>query len=247
MANNYLFAICGEAGSGKSTGLDSIKNQKRWLYLNCETNKPLPFMHSFQEKTITNPLELKKWLIKGIASEKIDGIIIDTLTGWLSMLEVQCNRKFDGYEVWNEYKKQILAIFQDCMVQCNKPVFFLSHTKQTTDMRGRATIQIPVQGSLKDLKLENFFTNILYADVLTADDVEDYKNPYLYPDEDDEETFYVYQTRKCANGMGANVRSTKGLWSKDETYIANNCQTIIDKMTALIAANEVTKEDISND
>lgn len=238
MANNYLFAICGEAGSGKSWGLDAIENQSKWLYLNCETNKPLPFIHSFQERVIVNPLELKKWLMKGITSDKIDGIIIDTFTSWLSMLESQCNRKFDGYEVWNEYKKQILAIFQDCLVQCNKPVFVLSHTKQSTDLRGRATITIPVQGSLKDLKIENFFTNILYADVLSADDVEEYQNEFLYPDEDDPETYYVYQTRKCPNGLGANVRSTKGLWSKEETFIANNCQTILNKMTALIAANE---------
>lgn len=234
MANNYLFCINGPAGTGKSFGLRTLKNQNTWLYLNCEVNKALPFMHDFQEKTITSPIELKKWLIKAIASDKIEGIIVDTLTGWLSMLESYCNKKYDGYEVWKEYKKEILAVFQDCLAKCDKPVFFLSHTRQDTDLRGRPTITIPVQGSLRDLKMENFFTNILYSDVLSADDLDDYRNDLLVSDEDDPETYYVYQTRKCEEGLGANVRSTHGLWSKQETFIANDCQAIVDRMTKLI-------------
>lgn len=244
MANSFLFCICGEAGSGKSTGLAHIKNQHKWLYLNCETNKALPFPHTFQERTIVNPLELATWLAKAVASPKIEGIIIDTLTGWLSALETSCNRRFDGYEVWNEYKREVLKVFQDCLAKCEKPVFILTHVKQTTNMRGRPTMQIPVQGSLRDLKIENFFTNILYSDVLDAEDVSEYKNPYLVPDEDDEETYYVYQTRKCSSGLGANVRSTKTLWTKDETFIANNCQVVLDKMTALITKQNKMHENL---
>lgn len=246
MANPYLFCICGEAGSGKSTGLDYIENQSKWLYLNCETNKPLPFMHKFQERTIVNPLELKTWLTKGIQSDRIEGIVIDTLTGWLSLLETHCNRKYEGFEVWKEYRNEILRIFQDCLSKCNKPVFILAHTKQGTDMRGRPTISIPVQGSLKDLKLENFFTNILYADVLSADDLSEYKNEFLVPDADDPDTYYVYQTRKCQEGLGANVRSTRGLWHQQETFIANNCQVILNKMQALLESNGIQSEVVTD-
>lgn len=244
MANNYLFCINGPAGMGKSFGLRTLTDQSSWLYLNCEVNKSLPFMHNFQERTITNPLELKKWLAKAIASDKIKGIIIDTLTGWLSMLESHCSRKYDGFEVWKEYKKEVLSVFQDCLSKCNKPVFILSHTRQDSDLRGRPTITIPVQGSLKDLRMENFFTNILYADVLDADDLDEYSNDLLVPDEDDPQTYYVYQTRKCETGMGANVRSTHGLWTKDETFIANDCQAIINKMTALIESHKKSTGEI---
>ena len=34
--NDQLALICGVSGSGKSTSLRNIREQPKWLYLNCE-------------------------------------------------------------------------------------------------------------------------------------------------------------------------------------------------------------------
>lgn len=51
--NDQLVLIMGESGTGKSASLRNIPNQERWLYLNCEAGKRLPFRNKFQTHTIT--------------------------------------------------------------------------------------------------------------------------------------------------------------------------------------------------
>ena len=45
--NDQLLMICGYSGTGKSRSLKNIRNQEKWLYLNCEAGKRLPFKNNF--------------------------------------------------------------------------------------------------------------------------------------------------------------------------------------------------------
>ena len=236
MANNLIIAVCGLAGSGKSDSLQHIPNQQDWLYLNCETNKPLPFAHKFKEFVIKNPSDLKKMIHVGTTNDKCKGIIIDTLTSALDMQEMHAKRTAadDTYRVWDNYRSYILDIFQQGVANCNKPIIFLCHVEMTKDIRGRSKLAIAVKGSTSDRGIESFFTNILYSDYVELNDLEGHENPYLKITEDEkiDEGKYVFQTRKTSTGVGLNIRQTRDLWSRKETYIDNNIVHVINKIKA---------------
>lgn len=48
---------------------------------------------------------------------------------------------------------------------------------------------------------------------------------------------YVFQTRKTAMGVGLNIRQTRNLWSREETYIDNNIMYVLDKIKKHYGAN----------
>lgn len=236
MANNLIVAVVGLAGNGKSASLESIPNQPSWLYLNCETNKPLPFKHSFNEKVVTSPSKLKQLIKAGASNDKCKGIIVDTLTSALDMQEMHAKKTAeDKYKIWDNYRDYILDLFQGAVAECNKPIIFLCHVEMTKDIKGRSKLAISVKGSTANRGIESFFTNIVYADYVELDDLEDYKNDMLTITEDEQidEGKYVFQTRKTAMGVGLNIRSTRGLWTRDETYIDNNIMHVINKLKNL--------------
>lgn len=235
MANNLVIAVCGLAGNGKSTSLESIPNQNSWLYLNCETNKPLPFSHNFKEVVITNPSQLSKMIKSGADNPKCEGIIIDTFTSALDMQEMYAKKTAeDKYKIWDMYRDYILNLFQGSIANCNKPIIFLCHVEMAKDIKGRSKLAISVKGSTSNRGIESYFTNIVYADYVELDELDEYENSMLTINEDEkiDDGKYVFQTRKTAMGVGLNIRQSKNLWSRNETYIDNNIMHVINKLKA---------------
>lgn len=236
MANDYIVAVCGLAGNGKSASLEYIPNQQSWLYLNCETNKPLPFAHKFKEVVVTSPATLTHWVKEGANNPKCAGIIIDTLTSALDMQEMHVKRVAadDKFQIWDKYRDFILDLFQSGVASCNKPIIFLCHVEMAKDIKGRSKLAISVKGSTANRGIESFFTNIVFADYVDLSDLEEYANPMLNITEDEriDEGKYVFQTRKTAMGVGLNIRSTKGLWKREETFIDNNIMHVLNKLKA---------------
>lgn len=148
MANNVVVAIVGLAGSGKSASLSAIKNQKAWLYLNCDVNKPLPFAHNFNEKVITKYSQIGKLIQAGNANAACKGIIIDTYTSALDMSEMS-NKKTaeDKFAVWDGYRDNILNLFLGPVAEATKPIIFICHVEMTKDIRGRPKLAIAVKGA----------------------------------------------------------------------------------------------------
>lgn len=79
--NTQLILIAGFSASGKSASLRNLRNQERWLYLNTEAGKRLPFRNKFQSYNIEDPYQI--WEAFDAASpggdmaNDVDGIIID--------------------------------------------------------------------------------------------------------------------------------------------------------------------------
>lgn len=233
MANNLIVAVVGLAGNGKSASLEGIPNQSEWMYLNCETNKPLPFSHSFKEVVVTQPSQLLKMVKAGAKNDKCKGIIIDTLTSAFDMQEMNAKKTAeDKYKIWDSYRDFILDLFQAGIANCNKPVIILCHVEMTTDIKNRKKLSIAVKGSMANRGVESFFTNIVYADYVDLTELEEYENKYLNITEDDkiDDGKYVFQTRKTGMGTGLNIRSTRGMWDRKETFIDNNIMHVIDKI-----------------
>jgi len=91
--NTQLVLIAGFSASGKSASLRNLRNQERWFYLNTEAGKRLPFRNKFKSFNIEDPYQI--WEAFDAASpgghmaNEIDGIIIDSATFMMDMLESQ--------------------------------------------------------------------------------------------------------------------------------------------------------------
>lgn len=86
--NDQLVLISGFSGEGKSASLRNIKNQERWMYLNTEAGKRLPFRNSFQSYRITDPYQVHEAFDYAAANmDQFDGIILDSLTFLMDMFE----------------------------------------------------------------------------------------------------------------------------------------------------------------
>ncbi len=66
--NDQLILICGYSGSGKSYSLKNIRNQDKWLYLNTEAGKKLPFKNQFKNIRIVDPKEVLSLFDAAIAA-----------------------------------------------------------------------------------------------------------------------------------------------------------------------------------
>jgi hypothetical protein len=63
--------------------------------------------------------------------------------------------------------------------------------------------------------------------------VEPFQNPLLNVSDDDKErgVKYVFQTRMTKESSGEKIRSPQDMWSKSETFIDNNAQYVLDRLT----------------
>ena len=56
--NDQLVLICGTSASGKSASLRNIRNQERWLFMNTEAGKRLPFKNNFRSARVDDPMQV---------------------------------------------------------------------------------------------------------------------------------------------------------------------------------------------
>lgn len=233
MANNLAIAVVGGAGGGKTASLRNIPNQNKWLYINCEVNKPISFPNNFKEIVSTSSKQFMQALATGIKNVKCEGIIIDTFTSVLDMQEMHGKKTAeDGFKAWDAYRDFVLNTFQQYVANCNKPLIVLCHSELGKDARGRSAVQIAVKGSMSNRGIESFFTNIVYADCIDVDELEEYSNDCLTitDDEKADEVKYVFQTRKAGSGVTLPIRQTLNMWKRNEAFIDNDVMLVINRI-----------------
>ena len=72
--NDQLSLVVGYSAAGKSASLRNIKNQEKWLYLNTEAGKRLPFRNKFQPFRITDPYQVHEAFDHGTDNPDADGV-----------------------------------------------------------------------------------------------------------------------------------------------------------------------------
>ena len=164
--NDQLIAVVGYSSTGKSASLRNIKNQDRWVYLNCESGKRLPFKNKFNRITITDPMEIHAYFQEAIDNrDDVDGIIVDSLTFLMEMYESQyVLRSTNTMKSWGDYQQYFKTLMQELVPQFGKPVIFTAHVKDETDEKTLDTRTfIPVKGALKGVGIEALTNSALFA------------------------------------------------------------------------------------
>lgn len=232
--NDQLILIGGFPAAGKSASLQNIRKQERWLYLNTEAGKRLPFKNSFQTFRIEDPYQIFEAFDHGTDNPDVDGIIVDSLTFMMDMLESQYVLPAnDTQKAWGDFAQFFKTLMQQKVVAFGKPVIFTAHVLEQLDEQAHEMkVKVPVKGSLKNNGIEAYFSTVVAAKRVSLKELESYGSDLLTITEDDEDLGFkhVFQTRLTKATVGERIRSPMGMFSKAQTFMDNDAQALLDHL-----------------
>ncbi len=231
--NPQLVLICGESGTGKSASLQNIRNQDKWMYLNCEAGKRLPFRNKFDDYNVVDPWQVYDGFDHAKTSDH-HGVIIDTQTFLMNMFESQyVLTAANTQTAWSDYAQFFTRLMQEKVASLGKPTLILAHVKDELDEKAmEMKTSVPVKGALKGNGIEAFFSTVVATKKMPLTELENYKNDLLHISEDDEILGYkhVFQTRVTKKTTGSRIRSPMGMFTREQTYMDNDAQLLLDHL-----------------
>lgn len=231
--NAQLLLVSGESASGKSASLMNMPNQERWLYVNTESGKALPFANNFLSVNMTDPMQIYEAFETITGNPDFDGIIIDSLTFMMDMYESQYVLKAkDTREAWGHYQQFFKDVMQNLVASTDKHVIFLAHTKTEQDVQLIDRVSVPIKGALKNNGIEAYFSTVVSTKKVPLDQLKDMDPELLHITEDDEMVGfkYVFQTRLTKETVGERIRGPMGLFAKNQTYTDNDVWLLLEHM-----------------
>src|SRR5262245_48802561 len=86
--NDQLVLVVGYSATSKSASLRNIRDQEKWMYLNAEAGKRLPFKNSFKAFKVSDPYQVWEGFDHATQTpDKYAGIIVDSVTFLMDMYE----------------------------------------------------------------------------------------------------------------------------------------------------------------
>jgi hypothetical protein len=233
--NDQMILVGGVSGAGKSAALRNIRDQHRWIYINCEAGKRLPFANKFIQARVDDPWQVYGFVDEAIANpDAVDGLIIDSSTFMMDMFESQyVIGQADTMKGWSNYAQFWKNLLQKKLVQFGKPVIIIAHVLEIYDESALAMKRsVPIKGALKNQGVEAYFSTVVEATKIPVKDLKDYDPELLHISEDENDLGfkYVFQTRLTKETLGTRIRSPMGLFNKTQTYMDNDSQLLLDHL-----------------
>ncbi|QEP29860.1 Sak4-like ssDNA annealing protein [Sinorhizobium phage ort11] len=232
--NEQLVLISGESGTGKSASLRNIRNQERWMFLNSEAGKRLPFKNKFDAYKIIDPYQVHEGLDFLKVSPDHDGGILDTLTFLMDMMETQyVLRAVNTQNAWGSFAQFFKEMMQEKVASLDKPFLILAHTRSDLDEKNmEMKTAVPIKGALRNNGIEAYFSTVVSTKKVPLTELKEYENDMLHITEEDEMLGYkhVFQTRLTKKTVGERIRSPMGMFTKEQTFIDNDAQLLLDHM-----------------
>jgi hypothetical protein len=229
--------IRGESGSGKSMSARDFPNHERIINMICDSNKKPPFRNKFKNLVINDPMEVLEYFDDlQSAGDKYDAVLIDTATFLMQKYETQhVLGSSNGQVAWGNYAQFFKILMEQKCATSPTDVVVYCHSSSVFDAKkGQFSVSAPVKGSLKDTKLEAYFTTVISAKNVELDQLEPYtkNNPLLNITERDIEigNKYVFQTRVTKDTVGEIIKSPEDLFTKEETFIDNNVYAVLERL-----------------
>lgn len=235
--NTNLILVSGKTGTGKSMCLRTLKNQDRFMYLNCENNKALPFKNNFKSFNIVDPLQVyEAFDHMAQNADKFDGIIIDTATYLMDLYEsMYVLTSNDTRSAWGDYAQFWKRLMNQYIALTDKKVAILAHTADVfNESEMVSETLVKVKGSLMAQGIESFFSHVISTKKVDVKYLEknNIKNDLLTVTEDEElsEVKHCFQTRITKETRNERMRAPHEMWARNETYIDNDLQAVFDRL-----------------
>lgn len=234
--NDNLVLISGPSAVGKSASLKDMRDQEKVMYLNCESGKKLPFKNKFKNLTITDPLQIFEAFDHARDNPDYNTVVVDTLTFLMDMFESQyVLTAANTMKAWSDYNQYFKLVMQEHVAKSDKAVIFLAHTAtQLNDQEAAMETKVPVKGALKGNGIESFFSCVVSAKKVPMKILEPFDGKSALLTITDEERAlgfkYVFQTRLTKETVHERIRGPMGLFSREETYMDNNAQLLLDRL-----------------
>lgn len=234
MSNQNIVLISGKSASGKSASLRNIKKQEGVIYLNCESNKALPFPNKFKSVTITDPMQVYQAFSEAEKMKDVHTIIIDSLTFLMDMFESKyVLPSTNTMKAWGDYAQFFKRLMQEYVANSTKAVIFLAHTSDVlneSEMINETLVK--VKGSLMNQGIESFFSTVIGTKKLPVKKLEGFANPMLIisPEEEALGFKYVFQTRLTKETVNERIRSPMAMWDIPHTFIDNDLQHVLERL-----------------
>jgi hypothetical protein len=233
-ANPNLMLIGGMSASGKSASLINLKDPEGVMYFNCESGKKPPFPCKFQQFIITNPIDVFHGFESAEKKPEVHTIVVDSLTFLMDMyISVYVLTAEDGRGAWQSYAQFFKNMMQNYVAKSTKNVIFLAHLKTVhNELDMVMETKVPIKGSTQDVGVEAFFSLVLSAKKMHLKNIEGYSSDLLNITEDDEINGfkYVFQTMLTKETVNERMRGPIGFWQRNETFIDNDVQLVIDRL-----------------
>ena len=232
--NDQLIAVVGYSATGKSASLRNIRNQERWMYLNTEAGKRLPFRNSFDVYRITDPYQVHEAFDYATGNSEVDGIIIDSLTFLMDMFETQyVLNSSNTMAGWSNYAQFFKVLMQEKVTLFGKPVIVIAHVRDDLDEKNmEMKTAVPIKGALKNNGVEAYFSTVVATKKIAIKELEKFGSKLLKITDEEKELGYkhVFQTRITKATTGERLRSPMGMFEKTERYRDNDAQLLIDHL-----------------
>lgn len=237
--NDQLVLIVGYSGVGKSAALRNIRNQENWLYLNTEAGKRLPFKNKFRDggHRITDPYQVHEAFDYATNDDpSVEGVIIDSATFLMDMFETMyVLGSANTMKAWGDYGQFFKVLMQQKVTALGKPVVITAHVRDDLDEKAmEMKTSVPIKGALKNNGVEAYFSTVVAAKKIAVKDLAPFASSLLnITDEEKELGFkHVFQTRITKNTVGERIRSPMGLFTKEQTFMDNDVQILLDHLSA---------------
>lgn len=234
--NDQLVLVVGYSATGKSASLRNIRNQENWLYLNTEAGKRLPFKNKFQSFRITDPYQVHEAFDHGTNKPEIEGIIVDSLTFLMDMYETQyVIPSTNTMKAWGEFAQFYKVLMQEKVTLFGKPTIFTAHVLDVLDEKNmEMKTSVPVKGSLKNNGLEAYFSTVVSTKKVAVKELDKVASEMLHISDEERELGFkhVFQTRPTKTTTGERIRSPMGMFTKEQTYVDNDTQILLDHLKA---------------
>ena len=112
-------------------------------------------------------------------------------------------------------------------------MIFTAHVKDDLNEKtAEMKTAVPIKGALKGNGVEAYFSTVVSTKKIELKQLEAYENDLLIITDDDRDLGYkhVFQTRPTKNTTGERIRSPIGMFSREQTYMDNNAQLLLDHL-----------------